>query len=37
MIYTHFITATDTELVDRVFRDVTDIIIRDILKDIGLN
>ncbi|TRY74846.1 hypothetical protein TCAL_00538 [Tigriopus californicus] len=36
-IYPHLTTATDTELVNRVFTNVSDIILNDILKDIGLN
>ena len=36
-IYPHLTTATDTALVDRVFTSVTEIILNDILKDIGLN
>eukprot|EP00095_Tigriopus_kingsejongensis_P000163 maker-scaffold487_size158652-snap-gene-0.36 protein:Tk00163 transcript:maker-scaffold487_size158652-snap-gene-0.36-mRNA-1 annotation:"guanine nucleotide-binding protein g subunit alpha-2 isoform x2" len=36
-IYPHMTTATDTELVNRVFTNVSDIILNDILKDIGLN
>ena len=36
-IYPHLTTATDTALVERVFTSVTEIILNDILKDIGLN
>ncbi len=36
-IYSHYTTATDTKLVERVFTNVTEIILNDILKGIGLH
>ena len=36
-IYPHITTATDTALVERVFASVTEIILYEILTDIGLN
>ena len=36
-IYKHQTTATDTELVEKVFIDVTDIILNQLLQVTGLN
>jgi len=36
-MYAHLTTATDTQLINRVFNSVAEIIMNDILKDIGLN
>jgi len=36
-IYTHFTTATDTELVKYVFNSVAEIILNEILRETGLN
>ncbi len=36
-IYTHLTTATDTQLIERVFHNVAEIILNDILRQIGLH
>ena len=36
-MYTHLVTATDTQLVKFVFTGVAEIILNDILKETGLN
>jgi hypothetical protein len=36
-IYPHFTTATDTKLVNRVFANVREIILKEILNSIGLD
>ena len=36
-LYSHLTTATDTELVNKVFSNVTEMILNDLLKDVGLD
>lgn len=35
-IYTHFTCATDTGNIRHVFKDVTDVIVKNNLRDVGL-